>query len=89
MANDSRRQIHAKVVELARQLGKDASNLRFDEEIPATGLLDSAAIMELIFWFEGEYKLNVSQEDLTLANFGTIDAMSSYLARSGPALDHS
>ncbi len=51
MANDSRPQIHAKIVELARQLGKDGSGLRFDEEIPATGLLDSAAIMELIVWF--------------------------------------
>lgn len=89
MASDSRRQIHAKIVELAHQLGKDARNLRFDEEIPATGLLDSAAIMELIFWLEGEYQLNVPQEDLTLTNFGTIDAMSNYLSRAGLGLDHS
>jgi D-alanine--poly(phosphoribitol) ligase subunit 2 len=83
MANDSRQKIHGKIVELAHQLGKDASNLRFDEEIPATGLLDSAAIMELILWFEGEYEITVLQDDLTLANFGTIDSMSDYLARTG------
>jgi hypothetical protein len=51
MTQTSRRQIPAKMVELARQLGRDASHLRFDEDIPATGLLDSAAIMELILWF--------------------------------------
>ncbi len=83
MTNDPRQQIHAKVVELARQLGKDARDLRFDQEIPATGLLDSAAIMELILWFEGAYDISVPQDDLTLANFGTIDSMSGYLARAG------
>jgi acyl carrier protein len=83
MAQTSRQQIHAKVVELARQLGRDASHLRLDEEIPAAGLLDSAAIMELILWFEDEYGLAIPQEDLTLANFGTIDAMSAYLQRAG------
>jgi D-alanine--poly(phosphoribitol) ligase subunit 2 len=81
MANESRQQIHAKIVELAQQIGKDARNLGFDEEIPATGLLDSAAIMELIVWFEGAYDISIPQDDLTLANFGTIDSMSSYLAR--------
>jgi D-alanine--poly(phosphoribitol) ligase subunit 2 len=87
MTKDSRPQIHAKVVELAGQLGKDARNLRFDQEIPATGFLDSAAIMELILWFEGEYGLTIPQEDLTLENLGTIDAMASYLERVGVGLD--
>jgi D-alanine--poly(phosphoribitol) ligase subunit 2 len=83
MASDSRQQLHAKVVELAQQLGKDASKLRFDEEIPSTGLLDSAAIMELILWLEGTYNLEIPQDDLTLANFGTIDSMSEYIGRAG------
>jgi D-alanine--poly(phosphoribitol) ligase subunit 2 len=82
MANDSRPKIHAKIVDLARQLGKDGS-IRFDEEIPATGLLDSAAIMEIILWFEDEFGLTIPQEDLTVANLGTIDAMAEYLGRAG------
>ena len=81
MANDPRQKIQAKIVQLASQLGRDARNLGFDEEIPATGLLDSAAIMELILWLEEEYGLTIPQEDLTIANFGTIEAMSHYLAR--------
>jgi acyl carrier protein len=83
MAQTSRQQIHAKVVELARQLGRDASRLSFDEEIPAAGLLDSAAIMELILWFEDENGIAIPQEHLTLANLGTIDAMSAYVERAG------
>ena len=83
MAQTSRQQIHAKVVELARQLGRDASRLSFDEEITAAGLLDSAAIMELILWFEDENGIAIPQEHLTLANLGTIDAMSAYVERAG------
>ncbi len=81
MSPTVQRQIHARVVDFARQLGRDASHLRFDEQIPATGLLDSAAIMELILWFENEYGLTIPQKDLTLANLGSIDAMSAYLER--------
>jgi D-alanine--poly(phosphoribitol) ligase subunit 2 len=83
MSTDSRQQIHAKIDQLARELGRDASKLRFDEEIPSTGLLDSAAIMELILWIEGAYDITIPQEDLTLANLGTIDSISGYLERAG------
>jgi acyl carrier protein len=74
--------IHNKVKELARQLGKNASRLGYDEEIPATGLLDSAALMELVMWFETTYSLCIDQADLTLENLGTINAMADYLRRS-------
>lgn len=74
--------IHAQIVEIAKSLGRDARKLRADEEIPASGLLDSAGLMELMFWFETEYDLEIPQEDLTIANFGTIVAMEAYLQRT-------
>lgn len=79
MTKQVSQQIHSKIIEIARQLGRDASQLRFDESIPASDLLDSAGIMELILWFEGEYGLSIPQEDLTIANLGTINAMVAYL----------
>jgi D-alanine--poly(phosphoribitol) ligase subunit 2 len=84
-ASDPQAAIHAKIVEIARQLGNDASKLRFDEEIPASGLLDSAGLMELMMWFETAYDLSIDQDDLTIANFGTIDAMVAYLKRTQSA----
>lgn len=84
-ARDAQAAIHAQVVEIARQLGNDASKLKFDEEIPASGLLDSAGLMELMMWFETAYDLNIDQDDLTIANFGTIDAMVAYLGRNQSA----
>ena len=84
-ARDAQAAIHAKVVEIARQLGNDASKLKFDEEIPASSLLDSAGLMELMMWFETAYDLNIDQDDLTIANFGTVDAMVAYLVRNQSA----
>ena len=78
----TKKSIHMKIVDLARGLGHDASNLRLDEQIPASGFLDSAAIMELILWLENEYNLTIPQEDLTLVNLGTIDAIAEYLRRA-------
>jgi acyl carrier protein len=75
------RDIREKVLELARARGVRATSLRDDEVIPETGLLDSAAIMELIVWYEDRYGLAIDQDDLTIENFGTVNAMADYLAR--------
>jgi D-alanine--poly(phosphoribitol) ligase subunit 2 len=71
--------IHAKIVELAKDLGHDARNLGYNDEIPASGLLDSPALMELIIWCEREFGIEIEQDELTLDNFGTIEAMAAYI----------
>jgi acyl carrier protein len=73
--------IHAKIVELAKELGHDARGLRPDEEIPASGALDSPALMALIVWCETEFGIEIDQDALTLDNFGTVDAMAAYIER--------
>lgn len=82
-STDPRSVIHAKIVELARDLGNDARSLRNDQVIPDTGLLDSPALLELILFYEQTFALDVEQEDLTLDNFGTIDGMAAYLEKRG------
>lgn len=79
MTEHLRQSIHEKILELARELGNDATKLSDDEDIPSTGFLDSAAIMGLILWIEAEYNLAIPQEDLTLENLGTIAAIEAYV----------
>ena len=79
----AREAIRSQVIDIARHLGRDARNLRTDQEIPATGLLDSAGLMELLTWYETKYNLSIEQSEFTIENFGSIDAMVRYLARSG------
>jgi acyl carrier protein len=79
--NDRKQAIRAKIIDLARQLGKDARRIKDDDVIPSTGLLDSAGLMELVMWFETENDLSIEQDQITMENFGTIDAMASYVDR--------
>jgi D-alanine--poly(phosphoribitol) ligase subunit 2 len=70
--------IKAEIVRLAALLDADASDLEPDELIPASGYIDSAGLLELIAWFESTYQLQVSQQDFTIDNLGTIDAMAQF-----------
>jgi D-alanine--poly(phosphoribitol) ligase subunit 2 len=79
----TRQKIYQKIVELAKQQGHDATSLRFQDSIPDFGVLDSSALLELIVWFENEFGLEVEPEQLTVENFGTIDAMASYAEKAG------
>lgn len=76
--NDARNKIHRKIEELAKRRGHNAAKLGIAESIPESGLLDSPSLLELIIWFENEFGLEIDQDQLTLENFGTIDAMAAY-----------
>jgi acyl carrier protein len=73
--------IHQKVVALVSALGRDARSLRNDEVLLRTGLLDSAAILELLVWIEEEFSIELDQDDISVDNFGTIDQIVEYLNR--------
>jgi len=76
--------VRAKVIELAKTLGMDASEIQDDEIIPATGYLDSAAILELVVWYERAYDMSLGQDEINIDNLGSIDAMADFvLARKG------
>jgi acyl carrier protein len=71
-----RASIRAKIRELAASLGNaDLGDLNDDDIIPATGLLDSAAILELIVWYENAHGLTIKQEEINIDNLGSIGAM--------------
>ncbi len=80
---EAKARIRGKIARLARELGHDASGLGDDQLIPQTGLLDSAALMTLIVWYEGEFGVSTDDEELTVDNFGTVNLMVDYLRRHG------
>ena len=76
--------IRSQVIELAKALGVDASEIGDDDIIPATGLLDSTAIIQLVVWYEQTYDLPLKQEEINIDNLGSINAMTGFLlARKG------
>lgn len=74
-------EIRVKVIELAQNLGVDASDIQNDEVIPSTGFLDSAAVLELIVWYENEYDIPLKQEEINIDNLGSVNAMVDFLIR--------
>ncbi len=76
--------IRTKVIELAKALDADASGVGDDDVLPATGLLDSNAILELVVWFEAAYDFPIRQDEINIDNLGSINAMADFLlARKG------
>jgi acyl carrier protein len=71
--------IRAKVIELAKALNIDASALGDVDIIPATGYLDSSAVLELIVWYEQAYDFPLAQDDINIDNLGSIDSMTAFL----------
>jgi acyl carrier protein len=71
--------IRAKVIDLAKALNIDARALSDADILPATGYLDSTAILELVVWYEQAYDLPLKQEEINIDNLGSIDAMTDFL----------
>jgi len=81
--DDVKKVIRSKIAEISKSLGNNAGNLKDDDVIPETGLLDSAGIMELVMRSNGNWDLSIAQQDLTIENFVTVNAMSAYLRQAG------
>ncbi len=79
---DTRKKIHQKIVELAKELGHDAHSLKNHDSIPASGFLDSPARLDLTLWFENETGLEFDHDQLNAENFGSIDAMVHYVEKA-------
>ncbi len=71
--------IRAKVVELARGLGGKAKGLTDDDLLLEMGILDSAAVLELLVWIETQLDIELEQDELSLDNFGSINLMVGFL----------
>jgi len=82
--------IRAQVIKLAGELGMDASGITDDDVIPATGLLDSTAVIQLVVWYEKAYEFPLQQQDINIDNLGSINAMTEFLlARKGVSASRS
>jgi len=77
--------IKNEVVRIAETLDCDASDLQPNELIPASGLIDSAGLLELIAWFEAKFDLRVAPEEFNVDNLGSMNAMADFvLQRKAP-----
>jgi acyl carrier protein len=69
------------VIELAKNLGMDASDIGDDDIIPASGYVDSAAILELVVWYEDTFQMPLKQEEINIDNLGSINSMTDFVLK--------
>lgn len=55
------------------------AEIGFEQDLFATGVLDSAGVLFLITWLETEFGVRVPDEDLVPAHFSTIASVAAYL----------
>ena len=73
--------IREKLTELAGEFGNDVSQIRDDDIIPATGLVDSAGILSLVVWYENAFDMPLTQEEINIDNLGSIESMADYVLK--------
>jgi acyl carrier protein len=78
--SELRNAIRAKVVDLARRSGKNASGIADDDMLLEKGLLDSASILELLVSLETQFDVELDPGELSLDNFGSISRMAQFLS---------
>ncbi len=52
-----------------------------DEELLTRGLVDSLGFVELVEEVQTRYEITVADDEITEANFGSIDAITAFVAR--------
>ena len=60
--------------------------LRDDEDIFASGYVNSMFAMQLVQFVESDFGITVESEDLELDNFRTVDAIAALVERKGAAV---
>jgi len=73
---------------LARYIATDLLNdadrvIAADEDLLASGLLDSLGVMSLVHFVEQEHSIEVPAEDVIIENFVSLTAIDHYLRRRG------
>lgn len=59
----------------------DASAVSDDTKLIEDGIIDSTGILELMLFLDEELSIKVADDEVTPANFGSIEAIASFVAR--------
>lgn len=74
----------AKLIEFIRSdlaRGKGVNQLSETDDLVESDIMDSLGIMKLILFLENNYSVKISDDDLTLENFSSVDSIYSLVQR--------
>lgn len=62
-------------------VGRNTSPPEPDDDLLATGLVDSHGVMELVAFLEERYGISIADDDLTPENFASLIQIEEFVAR--------
>jgi acyl carrier protein len=68
-------------------LGHGLRSIARDDDLLASGILDSLGVTTLVAFVEQRFGIDVADEDLTPANFQTLARIEEFVARRRPAVE--
>ena len=57
----------------------ELNDIPFDEPLIEMGLLDSSGMIELLFFIEREWNIEISVEDLTVGKIGSVNQIAEFI----------
>lgn len=57
----------------------DTQSVSGDQDLLTTGMIDSIGVMRLIVFLEKEFAQQIPPQDVTLENFGSVNAIVEYI----------
>lgn len=61
--------------------GRGIDSIEPDEDLLATGIVDSHGVMEMVAFLEQRYGVTVTDDDLTPENFQSLSGIEAFVAR--------
>ena len=69
------------ILDLADEYSEKPEYIDYGEDILELGILDSPSILELIAWIEKTFSVGVADNEITIDNFGTINAIVAFISK--------
>jgi len=72
-------ELKAYLLKIANTRGKNVTDIRDDEALLESGILDSLSLLDFVVFLEKQYGTKVPGEEIVPENFGSLAAVSAYL----------
>ncbi len=62
-------------------LGDEVDKMGFDESLLENGVIDSTGVLEVVFFVEDKFQIEIDTEEVLPENFDTINRLAAYIRR--------
>ena len=73
--DEMKKQIKEKLLTFVDEFTDPPDEIRDDDLLLELGILDSASVLDLVTWYEGQYGIDLREDEINTENLGTVEKM--------------